>query len=105
MNFDQIESQRLKDEGMLKAARKRVSDLELARGYARDLGGTVKFQAIGITIDDVLRRMEIRGDPVDLGNAAGSVFKTKDWYTKGETRMSTRVSRHRGRLLIWYLKG
>ena len=86
--------------GMDKAAENKKKLLEYARGIARDLakGGNV------ISADDVQRELERRKISVHaLGNAAGSLFKGKEWMAVGRIK-SKRVHAHSNWLTTWRLK-
>lgn len=57
-----------------------------------------------VTADDV--QFELIGagyDPADLGNAAGALFRGKDWVFTGEWRKSARETNHRRANRVWRL--
>jgi hypothetical protein len=99
--FDATAGEQAKQLGMLYAAIARPALLEIAREGARDIAqrrGTV-------TADDVQAYlMELGYIPADLGNAAGSIFKGREWEFTGQWVGSARVSRHRNSLRVWRLR-
>lgn len=100
MDFDAAEAERLKTAGMSMAEASRAwTDLEHARKtaeYIAIVSGTV-------TADDVADVLAAEGYP-SLGNAAGSLFKGKQWEFTGEWRKSKRVSSHSRFVRVWRLK-
>lgn len=110
--YDARESKRLKDAGMLKAAKNRKYLLEIARTIARRIalagGGVSTTQPLTgkmdlcVTADDVGAEMEAKGYP-DLGPAAGSIFKTKEWVWTGHRIRSNKISNHARELRVWRL--
>lgn len=96
--FDGDEGERQKQEGMDRAADNRAARLAIAREVARKLA--VKRPTRSITADDVGRYMK-DNNLGELGPAAGSLFKTKDWEWTGERRNSRRVSNHSRELKVW----
>ena len=91
------EGERLKREGMKLAADKRPDDLLIARDIAKML-----CRAYGtVTADQVQERLDKR---IDLGNAAGSIFKGGAFTWTGEYVKSVRRSRHAGLIRVWRLK-
>ena len=89
-----------RDRGMTLAASNRAELLEKAREVARWLGRRLA----PITIDDVMRGLEVYGHkPSDLGNAAGSVFLKGEWSFVGYTK-SIRVSNHSRVVRMWVKK-
>ena len=103
--FDIPKAERLKQQGMEAAAEARSEALDMARGIAMRLG--LQRNGEGVTADDVYWVMcdEYPELVKELGNAAGSIFKGKEWRTYGEFVESKRVSRHRNAIRIWYYKG
>lgn len=98
--FDAAEAKRRKHEGMTAAADARHQLLThaqaIARRVATDLGN--------VTSDDVALVMQRRGlQYADLGNAAGSVFRT-DFEWTGKVIPSARVSTHGRMIKVWRLK-
>lgn len=91
----------LKKEGMARAALSRAELLQLAKDgcriAAQERGGTA-------TADDGAEFLISMGyDPAELGNAAGSLFRGKEWHFTGEWRVSARVSNHGRMNRVWRL--
>ena len=99
--FDAAESERRKEEGMALARLDKGKTLQVAKELAETLcrnNGTV-------TTDDIAYEMHRYGmDYSVLGNAAGSIFKGKQWEWTGQCTRSDRVLRHRGVIRVWRLK-
>lgn len=96
--FDRKTSLALKDKGMQQAADARVDELAYARAVARDIARYGDSTCDADQVQQVLAKYDI-----DLGNAAGSLFKTDEWVWTGQFRQSARVKNH-GRLLrVWRL--
>ena len=96
--LDPIEetAQTLKEEGMNRAAKNRPEALVIARGFATKLGRLYSE----VTMDDVAAWLT--GDELEsLGNAAGSVFKGKQWEWTGRFIQSTRLQSHGNLLRVW----
>lgn len=101
--FDAIAAREQAEAGMNLAARNNQPQLEYARRLAVEIGREKRF----VTADDVQRAMVDKGFPESsLGNAAGSVFRGRDWKWDGvRTIKSTRVASH-GRLIrVWEFVG
>jgi len=101
--FDHVESQARKTRGMSLAAGIRNELLSKVQGVAVEVA-----RAKGcITADDVTFEMLRRDpfyDPAKLGNAAGSIFKGRQWQWTGAVLPAVRVESH-GRLLrVWRLR-
>lgn len=99
-SFDFEAAELAKIAGMDRAAENKKALLEYARGIARELarGGNV------ISADDVQLALEKRDISVHaLGNAAGSLFKGKEWIAVGRVK-SKRVHAHANWLTTWRLK-
>jgi len=96
--FDAIEADRLKHEGMHRAAHAKSALLEMARDRARRIA-----QEQGeVTMDDVMQRLVHEGiDPTALGPAAGSVFKNAEWEFTGRFVKSARITNHSRLLRVW----
>lgn len=97
--FNLAEGERRKREGMGRAAENRFHVLRLARAYAKAIAqekGTV-------TVDDVYLRLSDWPRSV-LGNAAGSIFKSKEWEWTGRFVKSKRASNHARMIREWKLK-
>lgn len=102
--FDSLEAERLKAEGMSRAAKSNSHVLSQAQQIAFALGN----QFPDVTSDTVALRMEQLGLRYEsLGNAAGSVFKSemhgKRWVWTGRVTSSCRVSTHKRIIRIWTL--
>jgi hypothetical protein len=95
--FSALESYERKQAGMARAADGNWI-LEEARSIASKLGRG----GVGITADDVGSELDRRGFP-QLGPAAGSLFKGKQWVFTGERKKSTRKSNHARELKVWRL--
>lgn len=103
--FNREESERLKREGMKQAADNSAS-LEFAREVAREIATKHRSDA-GLscaTADDVGAELERRGYSGNLGPAAGSLFKGKEWEFTGQRIRSARKSNHARELKVWRLK-
>lgn len=99
--FDAIESDRLKHEGMKRAAGARSPLLDIARDRARRLAA---MQG-SVTMDDVTQQLLKEGfDIALLGPAAGSVFVPSEWEFTGQFIKSARVSNHSRLLRVWRRK-
>jgi hypothetical protein len=97
--FDEVESQRRKDEGMKAAAEAQPSLLALCRTVAVEI-------AVGrpdrtLTADDVGRVMWQRHDVDGLGPIGGSIFKGSDWVFTGQRIKSVRKRNHARELKVW----
>ena len=98
--FDAAEAQRRKDAGMTKAADARHQLLTHAQAIAR----RISLDFGNVTSDDVASVMELCNLRYeDLGNAAGSVFRT-DFEWTGKVVASLRVSTHGRMIKVWRLK-
>jgi hypothetical protein len=93
--FDRERSAAAKKHGMDMAAAHRAAMLEYARRIAENIARTQGY----CTSDDV---GEATG--VDLGPAAGSLFKDGNWEFV-EWKKSHRVTNHARLIGIWKLKG
>ena len=72
--------------------------------YARSLAVSIALERPdgGVTADDVYEQLIQRGIDVQLlGNAAGSLFRGKNWIFSGERRQSRRVSNHGRWIMVW----
>jgi len=97
--FDYAQSIQERDKGMATAVSGRSKALETARRLAR-----IICQLHGkVTADDVRREFEYRGgDWTELGNAAGSLFKGKQWQSVGFEN-STVATSHARMIRVWKL--
>ena len=97
--FDLMEGERLKEDGMSAAAYSKEELLAKARAIARSAAAAHPQRTCHADI--VKQRMEEEGLP-DLGNAAGSIFRGKEWRFTGRWIKSSRVSRHANENKLWY---
>lgn len=88
----------LRLKGMTLAAAKRNADLEEGRAFLVRLAMCHPDREV--SADDLI----LREHPLHLGNAAGSLFRGKEWEWTGKFRESIVPSRHCGILKIWRLK-
>ena len=96
--------QELKSLGMQVSADAKKNLLELARMLA--IREAARRHDGCITADDVLYALALAGIPIDaLGNAAGSLFRTKHWVFTGEWRKSERVTNHARMNRVWRYVG
>lgn len=98
--FDAKLSEKLKKDGMEKAADNVDETLTLARNIARRLA-----QKNGkVNADDVGRilKTDLRID--SLGPAAGSLFRGKEWEFTGKWVKSKRITNHSRMIREWKLK-
>lgn len=95
-SFNLAEGERRKEQGMQLAADTRQDDLSIARDIARMLND--RFGKVDA--DMVQDRLIPRG--INLGNAAGSIFKTKEWVHVGYTK-SRRKTNHARVISVWTL--
>ena len=100
--FDTLLERHDKESGMMAAAMAKGELLEVARSCAlhfasQNYSGTC-------TSDDVAGEMQRRGyDYTELGNAAGSIFKGKQWAFTGSYTASKRPAAHKRDIKIWRL--
>ncbi len=98
--FDIPLGNKLKEDGMDIAAQNRAAELKIAKRLAIDIATQHPDRLC--TIDDVQRKL-IPMD-INLGLAAGSVFKDKDlWEFTGRHIKTQRTSSHRRDIKIWRL--
>ena len=90
------EGERLKAEGMAKAAINRASALSAARALAKSIGHRDRY----VTADDVHHCL-FDYQKEDLGNAAGSIFRGPTWKFTGRWLKSTRASNHARMIRVW----
>ena len=100
--FDlQEEAQKRKKEGMEEAARNRKRLLEVARDCAEEMSCYGEC-----TSDHVAGAMERSGYRYEsLGNAAGSIFRGKEWVWTKEMVASLRPSSHGRWIKVWRYEG
>lgn len=93
------EAQQAKDNGIALAASHRTKVLALARSIAFDLaaknGGVTNAEDVAIQLE----KMGI--DSTQLGNAAGAIFRTKNWKFTGQFVTPVRLSRHGNQIRVW----
>lgn len=100
--FDAMAAAEAAEQGMMQAADNKGTLLAFAKEKAREIGR----RRGEVTADDVQRALaENPGKPISihaLGNAAGSLFKSRrEWRFTGRLVKSERVSSH-GRLIrVW----
>jgi hypothetical protein len=98
--FDYAESKQLRDTGIQNASNGRAEILTKVKAIARHMA----YIRGKITADDVRKEYEYRGGNwSDLGNAAGSIFKGKQWECCGFENSKVTTS-HARALRIWRLK-
>ncbi len=97
--IDLAEGERRKKEGMEFAA----SNRRLALEAAKELAITLARVNGTVTADDVYRGL-LRWERQSLGNAAGSIFRGKEWEWTGRFVKSKRVSNHARVIREWRLK-
>ena len=97
--FDLAEGEEAKEEGMELAADNRAGVLAVAR----HLAVVIARRQGRVSADDVQFAMiDRRYDPAMLGNAAGSIFRGKQWRQIGREK-SQRVSNHARWVFVWEL--
>jgi hypothetical protein len=104
LTFDLSEGERRKEDGITQAedAYSRRSLIVIARKIALDIAS----DRGSVTADDVFMEMEKRNlNPELLGNAAGSLFRGKEFVFFGDWKKSARVSNHARMNRVWHLVG
>ena len=101
--FDLAEAQRLKEEGMASAAANKHDLLKHARHVAKQIA--MLRDSRTVTADDVSRAFAREGVTDSLGNAAGSIFRGKDWEFTGERVNSQRKTNHSREIKVWRYVG
>ncbi len=102
LTFNLAEGERQKDAGIEQAseALSKARLVAVARQFAFDIA---KSRG-SVTADDVFQEMEKRSlYPELLGNAAGSIFRGKDFVFSGQWKKSARVSNHARMNRVWIL--
>ena len=105
--FDYAESQRQAEAGIAAAAENNAVLLAEAREIAVELskGLTGRIGSVTVDADMVQRVMSQRYGRDVLGNAAGGIFRSRDWSFAGYSK-STRIQSHGNRLCKWtYIGG
>ena len=101
--FDLAQGEKEKSRGMSAAQWNRSDLLSEARKIACELAMTRETRECHA--DNVNREMKRRGIPFEeLGPAAGSIFKGKDWIFTGKRIKSARISNHARELKVWRLR-
>ena len=101
--FDLAEAQRLKEEGMASAAANKHDLLKHARHVAKQIA--MLRDSRTVTADDVSRAFAREGITDSLANAAGSIFRGKDWEFTGERVNSQRKTNHSREIKVWRYVG
>jgi hypothetical protein len=92
-----------RDLGMAEATESRNHLVQKIREFLRTVARSRDNRCV--TADDAYKFLEIRdGNLRELGNAAGSIFRSADWEFTGCWTPSTRVSNHARMLRVWRLK-
>ena len=103
--FNAVEAVRRKEAGVALAAGNRTHLLAYAKGVARDLA--LRNPLRETNADEVQRHLHavLGAVPGDLGPAAGSLFRGKDWEFTGKRIRSVQVRNHCRELKVWRLRG
>ena len=100
LSFDLDGGEERKKSGMGHAADVRARVL----GVAVDFAYRIARERGEVTADDVYRVLIARGiDPMELGNAAGSIFRGPGFEFTGRWKKSVRISNHARQNRIWRL--
>lgn len=99
LQFNLAAAEQHKQSGMVAAALSKADLLE----YAVELAERIARSTGDVTADDVNALLIAQGRG-SLGNAAGSLFRGKQWQFTGQWRTSTRVSNHARQNRVWRLK-
>lgn len=97
--FDEKAGMKARDTGMERAAKSKREALSIARTIALDIARSDPDKTCDA--DRVQAHMSMMG--IELGNAAGSIFKADCWEWTGKFINSRRVSRHRNVVRLWKL--
>lgn len=95
--FDLAKAERLKTAGMKTASENRKDELD----YAKQVAVRIAQTQGTVTADDVQRVLLDEG--IQLGNAAGSLFRGNQWLFTGEWRKSERTTNHARQNRVWAL--
>lgn len=98
--FDLFEGKALRDEGMSVSAKNNSLALLQAKAIAKKIA--LSKEGRTCTIDDVQRVLIDLG--INLGMAAGSVFKGSEWVFTGQYIATHRKSSHARQIKVWRLK-
>ncbi len=100
--FDYAESQRHAEIGIGIAADNNPGILAIAKRVAVEIAR----ERGEVNADDVQERLMLLGHHRDaLGNAAGSVFRGREWQFTGRTVNSRRIQAHARLLRVWRYVG
>ena len=103
--FNMMDGTVHKAQGMEAAAINRSEVLQVARESAVWVATNGTPLSRTVTSDDVAYRMQYLGYHYsDLGNAAGSIFKEKQWRFTGERIQSRRPAAHAREIKVWRLE-
>jgi hypothetical protein len=94
-----LSSRQLKAEGMEKAATAKTTELAVARELAVSLARQKPTRTLHM--DELRTTLDILG--IELGPAAGSVFRGDDWEFTGQRVESEHGSNHARELKVWRL--
>lgn len=98
--FDLAESIRHRDKGIEQAVNNNARLVTEAREIAEQIARSKGV----VSMDDVVAEMMRRGYPEGcLKNAAGGVFKTRNWQWTGQFIHSVRIKAHGNLLRTWQL--
>lgn len=102
--FDYAESQRHADLGIAVAAENNATLLVQAKQIAVRVAMEKPDRCI--SADDVQERLMVLGWPQNaLGNAAGSLFRGREWRFTGRTVNSRRIQSHARMMRVWQYVG
>lgn len=101
MKFDATQSEEQKEIGMARAAAANKEQLSIARQIAKELA--LATSTLECNADMVQEKLIQKG--IDLGNAAGSIFRGNDWQFTGRFVKSERVHAHANLLRVWKFVG
>ena len=100
--LEQVTGARAKYAGQNAAISKNSEVYRIAKNIAVELGRNWKQ----VNIDMVQGVLVSRGyKAADLGNAAGAIFRGKNWKNTGTTHLSRRESNHARRITVWAYVG
>jgi hypothetical protein len=98
--FDLKQGEALKKQGMTRAEHRRKTELEYGKFIARKIA----LEDPNRTCDADRVQMILIDQGIDLGNAAGMLFREKgEWQWTGEFMKSARKTNHARLLRIWRL--
>lgn len=99
--FDLAEAERHRDVGIMTAAENRGEVLHKAKLLAREIA--LSRDARECDSDDVARRLT-KGERHALGNAAGAIFRGRDWrFVRYKT--CERINAHARTIRVWQYAG